>query len=103
MLSAKETTIGVQPLGGGGQFVAEGEMNVKVAGGVSVNVGVLVAVSDEVGSESKVGVKKANGEVGETKTGIGCVGGNADSAMASETPPMTKTIEMMAMMTPPPN
>ncbi len=103
MVSAKETTMGVQPLGGGGQVVADGKMNVTVAGGVSVFAGVLVDVSDEVGSRSKVGVKRVAGEVGDIKTGIGCVGGEADSAMASETPPITRTIETMAMMTPPPN
>lgn len=72
--------------------------SVEVALGKAVSVKITGKVS--VGSGVKLG--KMSCEVGKAWVGgSGCCG--TDSARASEIPPMTNTMETIAMSTPPPN
>lgn len=66
---------------------------------VAVCVGICVCVE----ASERVLVGKINCKVGGICIGVTTEGGDDDSASASEIPPMTKMIEIRAMMTPPPS
>ena len=103
-MSLDEVVMAIQPLGGvqevGCNGMAVGGEELAVPAGVSVCVAVW---SVDVGVDVSVGVDvgKMRGRVGGICVGV--AGGGRVSASASVMPPITKTTDTRAMMTPPPN
>src|SRR5215216_3828810 len=79
-------------------LVAKG---VSVANGVLVCVCVEVPVSVRMDAAVNVAVGNSNEVVGAIGVGVACDG--SVSARAREIPPITRTTETRAIMTPPPN
>lgn len=89
--------IGIHPLGG-----RQANGGAEVAGAASVAVDVSVDAINSVTVGARVSLENIDCSVSEANAvAVGCSGG-ADSASASDIPPITRIIETIATIKPPP-